>query len=784
MPDANGGKVTAIDGNLIARAVGAVRRTIDGVSEAWFGPGQPIAPMKQEAGGRQFDYPYGSNIQYNPRSDESTSFAELRALADNLPLLRAAIETRKDQIQNVDWIIRAKKKSKHQDGKKEVDPRIDQITTFLEYPDREHDFSTWLRALMEEMLVTDAACLEPVLTRGGDLYSLNWVDGATIKRLIDENGRTPEPPNPAYQQILHGVPVSDFTRDELMYLPRNVRVNRFYGYSPVEQIVLTVNIALRRELHTLEYYTAGSVPDAISSLPKEWTIDQVRAFQEYWDFLVSGNSTQRRRMKFVPGGNDFKLNETKQPPLKDQYDEWLARVICWSLSVAVSPLVSQVNRATGETMRVTANEEGLQPTLLWVRNFMNLAIARYFGCPDLEFAWEAKEKGDPLAIAQADEIDVKSGLRSYDEVRETRGLDPIGVGHVVMTPSGPVPLIEALEQAKEDILNPPEPVEFGSPQVDADGKPIVPDSGSGSDADNPASDLPDDKEVGKVATVPFQKARRKTKPKKVTGLNYERPAARKARRNVKRIVAAGLRKVAKEVASQVRSSLEKAKEDNNKKSKRIADEIDLSGLKVIVDPTAKQLEKIAKDSSRNVLAQIGADKNDDLVDQVNTSAADWAKFRAAEMVGMRYDENGDLVPAVRAEYRIDEATREGIRDIIYNGLEDNVGLEEIISDLEDSYSFSPERAELIARTEITRANNQGDLLAAKDAKEQLGLGLKKVWLTDDDPCELCQENADAGAIELEDEFPSGDDAPPGHPHCECTLIYEVDESEQQNDDEE
>lgn len=785
MPDAGGGKVTAIDGNMIVRAVGAVRRTIEGVSNAWFGPGQPIAPLREDAGGRQMDYPYGVNIQYNPRSDETTSFSELRALADNLPLLRAAIETRKDQIQNVDWIIRPKKKKKKGDKATTEDPRVEEITQFLQYPDREHDFSTWLRALMEEMLVTDAACLEPVLTRGDDLYSLNWVDGATIKRLIDENGRTPEAPNPAYQQILHGVPAADFSRDELMYLPRNMRVNRFYGYSPVEQIILTVNIALRRDLHMLNYYTAGSIPDAIASLPKEWTIEQVKAFQEYWDFLISGNSAQRRMMKFVPGGNDFKMNETKQPPLKDQYDEWLARIICWALSVAVSPLVSQVNRATGETMRVTANEEGLQPTLLWVRNFMNLAIAKYFGCPDLEFAWEAKEKGDLLKIAQADDYNLRNGSSTLDEVREARGDDPLGFNEpMIYLPTGPVPLRETLDQAKEDILNPPEiPETLGGPKLGPDGKLLPPDNGGSGDAPPTAGDTSGKPEVGKSAAVPFQKAR---KPKRTKGLNYERPAARQARRNLKRIVAAGLRKVAKNVASQVRSSLEKADEDNKKRAKRIADEVDLSGLSVIVDPTQKQLDRIAQDSSKIILAQMGVEKNSDLVDQVNTDAADWAKFRAAEMVGMRYDEDGDLVPATRAEYRIDDATREGIRDTIYNGLEDNIGLDEIISDLEDSYAFSPERAELIARTEITRANNQASLISARDAKDQTGLGVKKVWLPDDDPCEICQENADAGAIDLDDDFPSGDDAAPAHPRCECTLVYEVDETQddQNTDDEE
>ena len=127
--------------------------------------------------------------------------------------------------------------------------------------------------LLKDMLVIDAATLYPRFTRVGALTSLDVIDGSTITPLIGEDGRSPEPPDPAYQQILHGVPAADFSSDELLYLPRNVRAHRLYGMSPVEQIALTVSIALRRDMATLDTYRAGSAPDAFATLPKEWTID-------------------------------------------------------------------------------------------------------------------------------------------------------------------------------------------------------------------------------------------------------------------------------------------------------------------------------------------------------------------------------------------------------------------------------------------------------------------------------------------------------------------------------
>lgn len=218
--------------SVFARLAEATRYVISGVSpDAWFGPQQPLAPMAPpEVKGRQFDYPFGANLNYIPRADDCISFFELRGLADALPLLRAVIETRKDQIAGQSYAVRARARSDSSDQSQSIDA----VSRFLLRPDRRRSFADWLRMLLEDMLVIDAATIYPRYTRGGSLYSLDIIDGATIKPLIGEDGRSPEPPDPAYQQILHGVPAADFSADELLYLPRNMRAHRLYGMSPVE----------------------------------------------------------------------------------------------------------------------------------------------------------------------------------------------------------------------------------------------------------------------------------------------------------------------------------------------------------------------------------------------------------------------------------------------------------------------------------------------------------------------------------------------------------------------
>ncbi|MEI8032992.1 MAG: phage portal protein [Chlorobiaceae bacterium] len=394
-------------------------------TQEWMGPNRPMAPSAPpEVAGRQFDYPVGYNIQVQPREAEPVTFKQLRALADNLDLLRLVIETRKDLVCSLAWEIRPK------DEGKEPDDRCKAVQDMLQLPDREHTWTEWLRMVLEDLFVLDAPCLYPRLTKGGQLYALEPIDGATITRKIDQTGRTPLPPEIAYQQVLKGVPAGDFTRDELIYRPRNLRTSRIYGFSPVEQIIMTVNIALRRQLSQLQYYTEGSTPDLILSVPVEWSTEQATSFRAHWHEMLNGNTGARRQTQFVPGG--VSLINTKESMLKDEYDEWLARVITYAFSVPNQPFVKQMNRSTAETAQDQAVSEGLLPVLNWVKSLIEYVLIRYFGYADLTLAWVDNKDPDLLQAAQidllkaqAEQIRINSGVLDENEVRLDLGLSEL-----------------------------------------------------------------------------------------------------------------------------------------------------------------------------------------------------------------------------------------------------------------------------------------------------------------------------------------------------------------------
>ena len=427
---AQGGTATPIAPGLIERARQGVRYIISGVTPStWFGPFQPLQPQAPpEVAGRQFDYPVGYNLETRPRADEPISFAQLRALADALDLLRTVIETRKDQVERLDWTIRRRNLPDGEPAARRRDPRVAAIEDFFRMPDRAHSWSGWLRQLLEDLFVIDAPALYLRRSRAGRLYALEPIDGATVKRLLNADGRTPAPPDPAYQQILHGLPAADLTTRDLIYRPRNLRVHRIYGYSPVEQIVMTVNIAIRRQLFQLSYYTEGNVPEALIGTPESWGPNQIKEFQQYWDALLEGNLAQRRHAKFVPGGVAKTFIPTKEVELKNGYDEWLARVICFAFSISPQPFVPAMNRATAETAQEMALSEGLAPIQNWVKQLVDSILAAEFDAGDLEFRWLDDDAADPETAARIAQTYIAAGIKSVNEVRAEIGLEPVTGG--------------------------------------------------------------------------------------------------------------------------------------------------------------------------------------------------------------------------------------------------------------------------------------------------------------------------------------------------------------------
>jgi hypothetical protein len=137
--------------------------------------------------------------------------------------------------------------------------------------------------------------------------------------------------------------------------------------------------------------------------------------------------------------------------------------------------------------------------------------------------------------------------------------------------------------------------------------------------------------------------------------------------------------------------------------------------------------------------------------------------------------------AAEAVSQINDATREQLRRTITRAVDEGWSYQQLAKEIRDTFDgFSTpqpqrhirDRAELIAVTEMGDAYEQGNRTVV-DKLRDAGIAMEKAWLTAGhtkvDPG--CQSNADAGWIDIDDDFPTGVQQPLDHPGCRCAGLY-------------
>ena len=668
-------------------------------ADAFFGPGSPLpATAPTDAAGRQRDFGMLENIQVTPRQGEPVSMDDLLYLADNHDLTRLAIDTRKDQLTKTPWSIRNKSK---EEGKSKGDIDED-LMKFFRFPDGIHSYSQWCSMIWEDMLVLDAATVFVRRNAGGEVCALEPIDGATITPKITAWGRTPTE-GTAFTQEIKGLPAIRYGVNDLIYFPRRPRNRHAYGHSPVEQIVVTINIALRRQDYLLQYYQAGSTPDLIISAPESMSgsADNLRKFRTWLNDLLSGNSKERRKALVVAAGTTF--HDTKEQALKDECDEWLARIVCYAFSLAPTPFVKQMNRGTANTAQQSALQEGLEPFKIWHKEFIEQCLLR-MGRDDVELCFEQELPIDPLQRAQIFSLSLGANTpwMQVDEIRQIEGRDPM-----------------------------PKPDPATLPPGHSGSLPVP-----GTEPPNPAPQVQDAKPTEKMAKARLSRR--------------DRPEMLKQETKVTLGVSKRLHALSKDLVPRLveaYGALGKADDDSKKITEAVSGE-DFAAL-------GGYLQDQGVDTySKGVLAaakQLQDHANDLMVNLANDRARDWALNRAGDLIK-------DFADATKEDLQltVDDALREGWSN------------EKLASELSDAWSFSSQRAEVIARTETAFADVAGNVALYKEAGVT-----EATWIAADaNPCDDC-DDLDGTSVPVD-----GDRMPPLHPNCRCDIVPQLPEDKE------
>jgi len=401
-------------------------------------------------------------------------FQTLRDFSVYYPPLRSCINYRKRQINQLEWTIAPKEVITNKKKKEQYEKDARVVKNFFRYPagDKTLSFRTFVNKIIEDLLVLDAVAVYRRRNRRGDLIGYLPIDGSTIELVLNEDGTIPQPPNEAYIQKIGGREKARLTTDELIYKIMNPRTNSPYGLSPVEALILVVTTALKLAAYNIAYFQEGNVPEGFVELPKDIASspDQLKLWQEAWDAMFSGNARFQRKIKFLPEGMKWHPLRKASDIQFERFDKWLLLQVCSTLEVAPQAIGFQFDRGKGATEAEweIGKERGLFPLALFLKEMFDEMIQEDLGQEHLHFVWTNINPTNMEEEANVFAQLVRTGAVSVDEWRIGEGLEPIGLGHYIMTPVGPI-MVKDLVGSSEAGL-----------------KPFIPDSGTGTPVPKPA----------------------------------------------------------------------------------------------------------------------------------------------------------------------------------------------------------------------------------------------------------------------------------------------------------
>lgn len=405
------------------------------MSSIWYSPMEPVWPFGPPyyTRPREWNYPVGYNLNYVPQRLELMGM--LRGMRRSWGVLATVIETRKDQILRIPYTIK-KRQGASSVG---IDAAIKEAKKFLQRPDGKLSYGQWSRKLLDDVLVIDSPAIFMDRDLGGKLIAADVLDGGTIFPLIDDAGRRPdttavitedgisyEHRQPAFQQIIYGLPMVNLSEDELLYpIMRPLPEMPVFGYSPVEQILVEATEAIRKTFYQLEFWRAGSLPELIVTVPENWSPRQIAMFQAHFDALLSGQLALKSKVRFLPGNmKPFEIKNASGENLWSQRDETLIRLVCYAYSVSPTPFVKQLSRGTAQNASQTSQEEGLYPLMAYWKDDIMGQILQQLGLEDIEFVFLPRPEVDLLKQAQIHQLKLHDGQMTINEARVESGQEP------------------------------------------------------------------------------------------------------------------------------------------------------------------------------------------------------------------------------------------------------------------------------------------------------------------------------------------------------------------------
>ncbi len=360
---------------------------------------------------------------YGPRADElpKPTPYNLRRFAET-PVARKAINTVKDRVAGMRWRVQPKNARSLVEVPDAAD-RIRILTDNLDTPNSDDSFRSLAEQVLEDVSVGGFGAIEVELS-GDPSRPLNlWpVDGASIRMRTDWDG---SPGSPRYVQVTGAFSPNTqivLNDDELIYIRLNPRTHTPFGLGRLEVAFETINAFLGAHRYAARLASNSVVQYAL------WLQDlgpsQHERLIRWWQDEIEG--TGRVPILAVENKPEvLRFGGGTDQDLRLGWQEFLIRVIAdaFDLPPFMLGLERDVNRSTAGELADQAFRQAIVPTArLFAEHLTRDAINKKLGWNDMEFVFTDLDAPNEMEQAQIQEILLRNGVMTVNEVRQLRGL--------------------------------------------------------------------------------------------------------------------------------------------------------------------------------------------------------------------------------------------------------------------------------------------------------------------------------------------------------------------------
>ena len=407
----------------------------------------------------------------------------IRALAKS-PYVFMVTSTIIDEIGAIDWDIVPIDRSEPDKDESEADivedytaPKIDiaqvkrikEVKEFFNNPNgNAESFNFLIRAAVRDILEIDAGIWVKVFNRAGKMVQLFARDGGTFLKNPDIHGylgnRSAYVPMPgqfedeeskkvfyantvvqsaAYFQYgwVAMMPIPFGTR-EIVYMMRNSRSDSIYGRSAVEILQDVLQTLIYGSTYNLDYFVNNNMPDGVIQLLGA-NQEQMNAFRERFEQQFKTKDTwgnwrkifhkfpiSNSEVKFTP----FALKPQEMAIIEQQ--TWFTKLVwsCFGVTPSELGYTESSNRATEMVQSKVFKRKAIRPMLRILEYHINTQIIPEFGYDDIEFKFNDYDVNEDLERHKLFEIQLRSGVKTVNEVREELGLHAVEGGEAIGNP--------------------------------------------------------------------------------------------------------------------------------------------------------------------------------------------------------------------------------------------------------------------------------------------------------------------------------------------------------------